>query len=39
VFTKPRKRGGHSPRWVAEPEEIKNMDNIWNFIVATDTLL
>jgi hypothetical protein len=22
VITKPRERGGHSPRWAAEPEKI-----------------
>jgi hypothetical protein len=24
VITKPRERGGHSPRWAAEPEKITN---------------
>jgi hypothetical protein len=23
VIKKPRERGGHSPRWAAEPEELK----------------
>jgi hypothetical protein len=30
VITKPRERGGHSPRWAAEPEKIKkNKRGIW----------
>jgi hypothetical protein len=24
VIKEPRKQGGHNPRWVAEPEKIKN---------------
>jgi hypothetical protein len=28
VIKKPRGRGGHSPRWAAEPEKIKQCINI-----------
>jgi hypothetical protein len=27
VIKKPRERGGHSPRWAAEPEKINNNNN------------
>jgi hypothetical protein len=27
VITKPRERGGHSPRWAAEPENNNNNNN------------
>jgi hypothetical protein len=27
VITKPGERGGHSPRWAAEPEKINNINN------------
>jgi hypothetical protein len=27
VIKKPRGRGGHSPRWAAEPEKVNNNNN------------
>jgi hypothetical protein len=32
VITKPRDRGGHSPRWAAEPEKIIIIQYIYIYI-------
>jgi hypothetical protein len=36
VITKPRERGGHSPRWAAEPEKIKKIMNSSLFLSLTN---
>jgi hypothetical protein len=28
IITKPRERGGHSPRWAAEPEKINRRGDV-----------
>jgi hypothetical protein len=44
VILKPRERGGHSPRWAAQPEKIKEILGIWHLIIrksvnCTDVIL